>query len=725
VTGSRQPRSGDSLVVWRLDRSLSDLIALVRRMEAKRREKLEVAKKAILPDACAKLAELDLTLASVLVSSRQPPSTHRRAPLGFHVTTTSSGRLPTSWLRLIAILAIAYTFECLSVLCLPGADAQEIGHLIPLPDSFIIPVPSQPIPYNIFPSDRSEDVLTQRNNNNRTGASYSPGLDQEAVRDFRKLGEMGVDGKVTAQPLYSHASMVGDKIQPVLIVAVNATNHVYAFSPNFPFDKLWDITLGAPMTMDIRSPGDPQPCNKQTFGIIATPVIDSDRNRVLISYRTSDDNKQHLAAIDLNHGEKVQDVVITPPSSRGPEWAGLHKNHPALLLADGVVYLAFSGFCEGTNDPPYRGSILAFDSDTLSQVGEFEVVDEHGHGGGIWQGSTGLAADTRGNLYFATGNRIFPNRDISCKQGDPPPFEEEKNLSSSVVRLHAEKVFPSQGHSNYRLVLSPVDYFTPYRKIMEDCFDLDLGSAGVVLIPSSPYLAAGGKEGVIYVLDRVHLGQWSHPDTAANFQSYRDRMQRDSPDNPKRDDVHQKFQASENRYTNGDFLLSDWRQWPHIHGTPVFARFSDAQAFLFVWPEKDTLKRFQWDGNLFGDVPLVSEAVAAPFLVNGPGFNGMPGGMLSVNIDPSGPGRGVVFASMVFCEKEGSGSSLACDKQQGSGILRAYDPLTMRQIWCNRPEAACGGNAENYDFSYFVPPTIAAGRVFLATWSNEVLVYGR
>jgi hypothetical protein len=40
----------------------------------------------------------------------------------------------------------------------------------------------------------------------------------------------------------------------------------------------------------------------------------------------------------------------------------------------------------------------------------------------------------------------------------------------------------------------------------------------------------------------------------------------------------------------------------------------------------------------------------------------------------------------------------------------------MRQIWNNA--------GEQYWFAKFVPPTIANGRVFLATVSGKVLVYG-
>jgi hypothetical protein len=112
----------------------------------------------------------------------------------------------------------------------------------------------------------------------------------------------------------------------------------------------------------------------------------------------------------------------------------------------------------------------------------------------VWQGSTGLAADSRGNLYFTTGNRRL------C--GAKPAGE---TIANSVIRLKTERR-QGQGSEPYHVQMEPGDHFTPYRRIMEDCFDLDLSAAGVLLIPGTHYLGTGGKEGVFYVLDRADMG---------------------------------------------------------------------------------------------------------------------------------------------------------------------------------------------------------------------------
>jgi hypothetical protein len=268
--------------------------------------------------------------------------------------------------------------------------------------------------------------------------------------------------------------------------------------------------------------------------------------------------------------------------------------------------------------------------------------------------------------------------------------------------------------------MEPADYFTPYRRIMEDCYDLDLSAAGVLLIPGTRYLGTGGKEGVFYVLDRADMGGPDNAGPLWNFNSV-DSVQRrttkhkdkDATDDPARDHVHQKFQATEVRYPNNEtYTLQDWMQWPHIHGTPAFASFRSGE-FMFLWGEKDKPKRFLWRDGKFELPPLEGNPAAPPYVT--PALNGMPGGMISVNIDHSGDDLGVVFASVRICNEP---QYDPCDQHQDFGALRAYDPFTMKSLWDDTKEP------DKYWFAKLVPPTIANGRVFLATASGKVLIYG-
>jgi hypothetical protein len=397
-----------------------------------------------------------------------------------------------------------------------------------------------------------------------------------------------------------------------------------------------------------------------------------------------------------------------------PSGAKLHRNRASLLLADGVVYLAFSILCEGNQDIMH-GSIVALDAKSLDRVGEFQVTDDRTDGGGVWQAAIGPAADTRGNLYFITGNRRLPPPClVGVFDGRAP---ETPNFAHSVIRLKAEKrsldAGPPRPGEPYQLTMNVEDFFTPYRRLLADCSDLDLGSAGALLIPGGRHVVAGGKEGMLYVLDRADMGgfdQGGAPSFAQASGLFQSGFHNQVPDDPQRDHVRQKLQAGVNQY-DSNFPIRDLMRWPHIHGAPVFGRFG-SDAFAFVWPEKDRIKRFRWrDDGQFDPAPLEGEPRAPRYVDDK--RNGMPGGTLSVNVDPSSERRGVVFASVKICDEPGYDP---CSQAQVRGILRAYDPFTMREIWSNR--------GENYWYSKFVPPTIAAGRVFLPTASGKVLVYG-
>jgi hypothetical protein len=129
----------------------------------------------------------------------------------------------------------------------------------------------------------------------------------------------------------------------------------------------------------------------------------------------------------------------------------------------------------------------------------------------------------------------------------------------------------------------------------------------------------------------------------------------------------------------------------------------------------------------------------------------MPGGMLALTIDPIQTQRvaGVLFASVQRCrvnkdtpfydvdtedpafheckveECRTSTEHFSQCAQQRWGMLRAFDPDTLQEIWNNQSDPfTADPKVKNYWFAKFVPPTIAHGMVFLPTASRRVLVYG-
>jgi hypothetical protein len=151
---------------------------------------------------------------------------------------------------------------------------------------------------------------------------------------------------------------------------------------------------------------------------------------------------------------------------------------------------------------------------------------------------------------------------------------------------------------------------------------------------------------------------------------------------------------------------------------------------------------------------LGKKVLAPPWLPNektpvGSGSAGMPGGMLSLSIDPNQLAEGVLFASVQRCRPTKKDASFNLEKedpvfhecdvedcrnskpefaqcgQQRFGMLRAFDPFTLHELWNNQTDLFVPDpKLKSYYFVKFVPPTIARNRVFLPTASRRVLVYG-
>ena len=204
---------------------------------------------------------------------------------------------------------------------------------------------------------------------------------------------------------------------------------------------------------------------------------------------------QRLHALDITTGrEKFGGPVIITASVAGTGDGSvggaiafnplLGNQRPGLLL-NGVVYIAWASHCDlGL----YHGWILGYGATNLQQVAVFNATP-NGQQGGIWMSGDGLSADTNGIIYGATGNGTFDANLGGIDFGD------------SVLKLS------STGG------LAVVDYFAPFNQQMLADEDLDLGSGGVLVVPTqsatvSNLLVACGKQGTVYVLNRDNLGHF-------------------------------------------------------------------------------------------------------------------------------------------------------------------------------------------------------------------------
>jgi len=92
----------------------------------------------------------------------------------------------------------------------------------------------------------------------------------------------------------------------------------------------------------------------------------------------------------------------------------------------------------------------------------------------------------------------------------------------------------------------------------------------------------------------------------------------------------------------------------------------------------------------------------------------MPGGILSISANGSTLGSGIVWASHPY---QGNANQAVVP-----GILRAYDASDLtRELWNSKQNAS---RDDIGNFAKFCPPTIANGKVYMASFSGHLAVYG-
>ncbi|MEA2757785.1 MAG: hypothetical protein QOH65_398 [Methylobacteriaceae bacterium] len=524
------------------------------------------------------------------------------------------------------------------------------------------------------------DVLTQHYDNARTGAILDEKvLNTTSVKSqtFGKLWTLFADGQIVAQPLYVSNLTIDTSSNPnvpltrgtfnaVIIATMHNTIYVYdadnarAEGPGGRTTPLWATWLGKPRgggkDIDMWSTNDPE------WGILGTPVISDDR-KTLYAVAWHDDGgklQYRLHALDLASGLERPPTDIGPGAALGSELCNAgqrefnpckHKQRAALLLTGGTIYVGFGG--DGN-----RGALFAFDAQTLKQQGPMWSSTPSGSDGGIWQSGQGPAVDQQGNVYLNTGN--------GSSDGTA-------NFGNSTLKMTRD----GQG-------LAVKDFFTPCNVAFLNSKDLDLGSAGLVLIPDEPpRIVTGGKEGVLYVLDRNNLGKH----VGAPNQNAEDCKNTNI--------VQQVFAFEAMQHGNET-------HWGNIHGAPVYWRGPDA-ARIYVWGENSPLKAYKFAQ---GQLQEVSGPKQSGFR---PPF-GMPGGMLALSADGDKAGSGIVWAVVPF---DGD-----ANQQRGvHGIVLALDAEDVsRSLWTS--EQVPGRDSLGL-FAKFDPPLAVAGKVFVATYGDD------
>jgi hypothetical protein len=363
------------------------------------------------------------------------------------------------------------------------------------------------------------DVWTVGVNNTRQGWNkFETVLTPANVPRLKKIREFMVDEKIDVSPL-----VVADKLY-----VFTMTNTAFVFDVNTgaqlasrqfaaPFDPA-DIANPPGKGMDLHN-------MYRNWGITATPVIDVATNTIYVttfgkpnaaSQNTERNNM--LWIVDANTlADKKPPVLIEGNADNGGGGIANGFTTPYQKMRAGLgllteaggnkaVVVSFSINGENPNGPGH-GFVVAYDARGLNREPGFTPtpaiwnVTPGGGAGGVWMSGSAPAIDGN-DIYLATGNGMDP--------GTKPD-----NFAESFVKLHYTAGL--SGVNNGKPTLTVNDYWGAFSDFerrdkaapqdREAAQDQDLGAAGVVLIPARGNLIGGGKDGILYNLNKDNLGK--------------------------------------------------------------------------------------------------------------------------------------------------------------------------------------------------------------------------
>ena len=290
---------------------------------------------------------------------------------------------------------------------------------------------------------------------------------------------------VYASPLFLPSQAItSERFEGTTDVLYTATSNgwVYAIDAGCEAGRiLWRRRVANAVPLHMLDQGVP-------MGVLSTPVIDSDRQRLYVAAHDRQQGWQ-LHALSLSTGRELADWPVTI-DDRG--LADVNTNGPArfqhptemsqrgalVLYPDGGrVYVAF-----GTYWGSGAGWLVAVDTARPRIAAAFSSAPsiDPVSSGGIW-GSAGPDVDDEGRVWATTGNSPAGTGNAAGVWGN------------SLLQLNADL--------ELERAYSPFDYCAL------DLANMDLGASQPLRLSPVPgtttpdLIAFGGKQGVVYLLD--------------------------------------------------------------------------------------------------------------------------------------------------------------------------------------------------------------------------------
>jgi hypothetical protein len=527
----------------------------------------------------------------------------------------------------------------------------------------------------------AQNVVTQHNDLKRTG--WNPGekiLTQAGVESggFGKIFARLVDDQIYCQPLVINQAFIGGGVHNIVIVAT-VNNSVYAFDADdsATMSPYWQTNLtynpgNTNSYRPIRNSDMAGACGGNyidfsgQMGIVGTPVIDTTSQTIYVVSRSVTNSGfavfvQYLHALDLKTGtDKLPPVYITAMATGN---------------GDGSIGGTITFNQQTANQRPalllYQGTVyIAWSSHCdwgpyhgwILGYDAATLEQKYIYNASPDGGLAGIWMSGQGPAVDDDGFLyVSTGNGTTGKNGNP---NDTADRGESLLKLST-----ASGQ------LKVVDFFTPadYQYLNDQ--DLDYGVDGVLIIPNTHLSVSGSKESYLYLIDNTQMGG----------------MTSDNSNVRQLLDVNAKY--------NGE---------KHIHGSPTYYQDDKGKEYIYAWAEDGYLKQFPFQraSLIFDTLNKIVGNTVLPY--------GMPGAMLSVSSNGSQAATGILWASHPI---NGDANHTIVP-----GILQAFDATDIsHELWNSN---LSGIRDSVGKFAKFVPPTIANGKVYLATFSGKLLVYG-
>lgn len=515
-----------------------------------------------------------------------------------------------------------------------------------------------------------QGVSTQHNDHDRSGWYKSEKiLNTNNVRmgSFGKLFSRTVDDQIYSQPLVLlNVPMAGGPRNVVFVTTVN--NSVYAFDADMKDTSTpyWQINLTRPESRPVKNTDMASACDgfyrdfSGNIGIVGTPVIDTTSNTM---YLVSRSKRNATATFE----QFLHAIDITTGADRA--------GSPKLIEAQ------VSGNGEGS-----QGGIIRFDPLKQNQRAGLLLLNgivyiswaSHCTWGPYHGWMIGYDRQTleqkivynttpegkEGGIWMSGGGPAADaegNIYVAIANGTPG---RSGNISDPINRGESiVKLTPSS------TTLTVSSFFSPYDVERLVAADLDMGVTGILLIPNTDRAISGSKDGKIYLVDRNNMGGFSPT-------------------------------------VDNSLQVIDLGSTAHLRSSMAYYK-GEQNEYVYSWSENALLRAFPYDrgtGKINMDA-VVSSGAQGPI-----GNNGAFMSVSSNGIDDS--------SAILWTAHAANGDA---NQSVRPGILRAFAASDVtRELW-NSGQAAADvpGN-----YAKFSCPTIAHGKVYLASFSNVLNVYG-